>query len=415
MLNLEIPAKLEPLLGPSRYKAVWGGRGSSKSWSIAQLLIIKAYQSPVRILCCREMQRSIADSVIQLLSDTIARMGLESHFEVQKQQIIGKNGSRFIFEGLRSNITKIKSMEGIDLVWAEEAESITHTSWETLIPTIRKEKSEIWVSFNPRDEFDDTYQRFVVNPPPNAIGIEINYTDNPWFPAELEREKNHLQETNHDLYEHIWLGKCFYNREGAYYAKYINAEQIVNIPIERSLKVNTYWDLGVADSTAIWFVQNIGLELRVIDYYENSGEGLDHYIKHLHDWADNNHVVFNRHYAPHDIRVRELSTGKSRLQTALKMGIRFDITPNLSIEDGIHATRQILPRCWFDAKRCKTGLRSLRNYRKEFDEVKGIYKNKPYHDYTSHGADAFRYFAINWRDVKIQQSQPIQAKGFNPI
>ena len=414
-LELNIPEKLAPIFDSARYKVFFGGRGSSKSWTIAQYLVLKAYQQPTRVLCCREMQRSISDSVLQLLSDTIDRMGLNAHFEVQSQQILGKNGSRFIFEGLKANITKIKSMEGIDIVWAEEAESITHTSWTTLIPTIRKDDSQIIVSFNPRDELDETYQRFVINPPPDTISVEINYPDNPWFPDVLKKEMLQLKETNHDLYEHIWLGKCFYNREGAYYAKYINDKQIVNIPVERTLKVSTYWDIGVNDATAIWMVQNIGLELRVVNYYENSGEGLDHYIRYLDEWAKENHVIYNRHYAPHDIRVRELSTGKSRLQTALQMGIRFDITPSLSIEDGIHAARQIIPRCWFDAERCKIGLRNLRNYRKEFDEVKGVYKNKPLHDYTSNGADAFRYFAINWRDVRVQQQQPIQARGFNAI
>ena len=177
-------------MSPYRYKVAYGGRGSAKSWTIASLLVVAAYVNPIRVLCAREIQKSIGDSVIQLLSDTIERLGLQSFFDIQKTVITGTNGSRFIFEGLRSNITKIKSMEGINRVWVEEAESVSATSWETLIPTIRAPGSEIWVSFNPADELDNTYQRFVINPPPDSYVVAVNYQDNPWFPIELEKERN---------------------------------------------------------------------------------------------------------------------------------------------------------------------------------------------------------------------------------
>ena len=173
-LDLTLAAPFEPLLKPNRYKICFGGRGSGKSYSIAMLLVLSAYKEPLRILCAREIQKSITDSVHQLLVDTIDRLGLMGHFEVQKTQILGRNGSRFLFEGLRSNISKVKSMEGIDRVWIEEAESVTNASWDTLIPTIRKDNSEIWVSFNPLDEMDATYQRFVVDPPKDAIVIKVN-------------------------------------------------------------------------------------------------------------------------------------------------------------------------------------------------------------------------------------------------
>lgn len=191
-LDLKLAAPFEPLMNPCRYKVCYGGRGSGKSYSIAMLLVLAAYQHPLRILCAREIQKSITDSVHQLLADTIERLGLSSHFEIQKTQILGKNGSRFLFEGLRSNISKVKSMEGIDRVWIEEAESVTNASWDTLIPTIRKDNSEIWVSFNPLDEMDATYQRFVVEPPPGSFVVKVNYDQNPWFPETLEAERLHL-------------------------------------------------------------------------------------------------------------------------------------------------------------------------------------------------------------------------------
>ena len=402
-IDLKLTKQFEPFLEPHRYKVVYGGRGSGKSWSIAQLLVLKAWQQPTRVLCAREIQRSISDSVLQLLADTIERMGLSDYFDVQKTQIVGTNGSRFIFEGMRSNITKIKSMEGLDIAFCEESESITYSSWETLIPTMRKKGSEIWVSFNPNDEMDDTYQRFVENPPPEAFVQKVNWDSNPWFPEELEKERLYLKGKNIDLYNHVWEGEVLSNRDGAYFAKFIQDDQIMDFAVEPNIPVDTYWDLGISDSMCLWLVQQVGREIRVVDCYENQGEGLQFYINWLHDWRTKHQAVLGQHYAPHDIQVRELGSGKSRLETARKLGINFRVVPKLTIEDGIHATRAILPKCYFNKTNCKTGLQALRRYRKEFDEKKGVYKPHPLHDWSSHYADAFRYFSIAFRDRSKQQ------------
>jgi len=402
-IDLKLTKEFTPFLEPNRYKVVFGGRGSGKSFSIAQLLVLRAFKEPSRILCAREIQRSISDSVLQLLNDTIQRLGLTDFFDVQKSQIIGKNGSRFLFLGLSNNITKVKSYEGLDICWVEEAESVSYTSWETLIPTVRKKGSEIWVSFNPNDEMDDTYQRFVVNPPPEAYVKKVNYNQNPWFPEELEKERLYLKNKNEDLYNHVWEGEVLSNRDGAYFAKFIPNDQIIDFKVEPNIPVDTYWDLGVSDSTCIWLVQQIGMEIRVVDCYENQGEGLQFYINWLHDWRAKHQSVFGEHYAPHDIQVRELGTGKSRLETARKLGIHFRVVRKLTIEDGIHAARAILPKCYFEKTNTKDGLQALRRYRKEFDEKKGIYKPHPLHDWSSHYADAFRYFAIAFRDRSKQQ------------
>jgi len=395
-LKWQLTQKFEPFLQPKRYKVAYGGRGSGKSWSVAQLLVTKAFQERTRVLCAREIQRSIEDSVIQLLADTIERMGLQAFFEVQKTQILGKNGSRFFFAGLRSNVTKIKSFEGIDIVWVEEAESVTNQSWDTLIPTIRKQGSEIWVTFNPMDEFDATYQRFVLTPPPDAYVVKVNWSDNPWFPKELERERVHLQTANPDLYEHIWEGNPFANKDGAYYVKYFNLQQVTSVPIEKGLVVHSAWDLGVSDATAIWMFQVHGSrEIRFVDYYEATGEGLQHYVQWLHAWRAEHGAIFGRHIAPHDIRVRELGSGQSRLETARNLGIEFDIAPSLPLADGIEQVRNLLPNAWFDEGRCSQGLRMLRSYRKEWDDARQAYKSRPVHDATSHAADAMRYCAIS--------------------
>lgn len=188
--------------------------------------------------------------------------------------------------------------------------------------------------------------------------------------------------------------------QGSYYGKIIDQleknGQITRIPWEPSVRVNTYWDLGMSDSTAIWFVQTVGREIRVIDYLEGSGEGLEYYAKEL----DKKPYVYGTHYAPHDIKVRELGTGRSRYEIAESLGIRFEIVPNISIADGIQAVRSILPKCWFDAERCERGLDALRSYTKKWDEENKTFKDTPLKDWSSHAADAFRYFALSYKEKK---------------
>ena len=181
---------------------------------------------------------------------------------------------------------------------------------------------------------------------------------------------------------------------GAYYGKLIadleSRSRITTVEYDDTLGVETWWDLGVGDSTVIWFVQRTGQEVRVIDYYEMSGEGLPHYAKVLQERG----YVYTRHIAPHDIRVRELGSGKSRLEIARSLGITFDIAPQQSVDDGIQAVRALLPKCWFDANTCRQGLEALRQYRAEYDDKLRTFRARPLHDWSSHAADAFRYGAI---------------------
>ena len=207
-VKAELPAKLGFFLEPMRYKVAYGGRGSSKSWSLARAIIIRMKTKKTRVLCARELQTSITESVHKLLSDQIEILGFGMDFSVQNNRIIGRNGSEAIFSGIRNNPTKIKSTEGIDIAWVEEAEKVSSTSWEILIPTIRKPDSEIWVSFNPHDEKDPTYQRFVVKPPPECVSVKIDWQDNPWFPDELRREKDYLYSVDPAAAEHVWGGQC---------------------------------------------------------------------------------------------------------------------------------------------------------------------------------------------------------------
>jgi len=207
-IRLQIAEPLQFLTQKARYKVAYGGRGSGKSWNVARTLLIMAGMRPIRILCARELQVSIRDSVHRLLADQIDTMGLDGFYQVKDKEIVGRNGSMFIFEGLRHNITKIKSMEGIDICWVEEAERVSESSWKVLVPTIRKSGSEIWVTFNPDDENDPTYKRFIKNPPPDSIVVKVNFDQNPWFTDELRKEMEYDFRVDPDSAAHIWGGEC---------------------------------------------------------------------------------------------------------------------------------------------------------------------------------------------------------------
>lgn len=203
--SADLPAYAEELFRPHRYKVLYGGRGAARSWSVARALLIEASQRPLRVLCTRELQTSIRDSVHQLLKDQMALMGLP--FTATEREIRHANGSLFLFEGLRYNVTKIKSLEGVDRCWVEEAERISAESWQVLIPTIRKAGSEIWVTFNPDRQEDATYQRFITHPPPDAWVRRVSADDNPWFPDELAAEREYLYRVDPDSAAHVWGGE----------------------------------------------------------------------------------------------------------------------------------------------------------------------------------------------------------------
>ncbi len=210
MADITLPPKCAFLFDKTlRYKVLRGGRGSGKSWAAARTLLILAAQEKTRVLCCRELQNSISDSVLRLLADQISAMGLDSFFDVQRDRIIGKNGSEFFFAGLRNDPQRVKSTEGVDVCWIEEAQSVSQESLDILLPTIRKPGSQVWFVFNPRYEEDAVYQMFCVKePPPGSKVVEMNYVDNPFFPEVLLPQVEHMRVTNPLLYESVWLGKC---------------------------------------------------------------------------------------------------------------------------------------------------------------------------------------------------------------
>ncbi len=209
MSNLvQIPKPFRDLFKESRYKVYYGGRGAGKSWSFAFTLLIIGARQKTRILCTREIQGSIRQSVHQLLSTCIEQLKLEKFYRITRDTISGINGTEFIFHGLRHDPMQIKSLEGIDICWVEEAQKITHESWDILIPTIRKKGSEIWISFNPNLETDPTFQKFIVNRRDGILVKRVNYYDNPFFTSELQAEVDYLKKHDHEEYLHIWEGEC---------------------------------------------------------------------------------------------------------------------------------------------------------------------------------------------------------------
>lgn len=391
----EFPEKLRFLFAPARYKVAHGGRGSGKSWGFARALLIQGAAAPLRILCTREVQKSIKDSVHKLLSDQIQALGLGWFYTVLENEIRGKNGTEFTFAGLASHtIESIKSYEGVDRVWIEEGQVVRKRSWDVLIPTIRKPGSEIWLTYNPELETDETHQRFSVTPPADSVVVEVNYSDNPWFPAELEAERKHSQVANPKDYAWIWEGKCKPAVAGAiYYDEVAKAEEekrICRVPYDPLLKVHVIFDLGWNDSMAISLVQKHSSEIRVIEYIEDSHKTLDHYSGLLK--AKN--LNYGTVYLPHDGRHKDYKTGKSAEEIMQAFGWNVAITPNMSIEDGIRLARMTFSRMVFDTHKCERLIQCAKRYRRSINQQTNE-PGAPMHDEWSHGADNLRYIAVN--------------------
>jgi len=391
----EFPVKLEGLFKKSRYKVLYGGRGGAKSWGIARALLIKGAKDPIRILCAREFQTSIKDSVHKLLCDQIESLGLLSFYEITQTSIRGRNGTEFSFVGLKNNVSNIKSYEGVDICWVEEAQTTSRLSWNILIPTIRKQGSEIWISFNPELETDETYQRFVANPPQDSITMKVNWSDNPWFPDTLKLEKDALKSRDEEAYNQVWEGLCRQTVNGAIFAKEMqNAEKdgrITRVPYDATKPVHAVFDLGWSDSTAIWFLQFVGMETRLIRYIEDSQKTISYYLATMQTYG----YVYDTIWLPHDAENKTLAAaGRSIDDIVRASGYKTQIMPRVPILDSINAARTIFPTCYFDREHTADGLACLRHYRYEVDPDTGQFSRNPLHDHYSHGADAFRYIAL---------------------
>lgn len=365
-----------------------------KSWGIASVLLIMGTTRPLRVLCLREVQRSIKDSVYQLLKDMIEKMDLGSHYEVLQSEIRGKNGTLFLFAGLSTQtVDSIKSFEGADIAWVEEGQTVTKKSWKVLIPTIRKPGSEIWSSFNPDLDTDDTYVRFIENTPPDTLLVNINYADNLWPSKELDSERDHLKRTDFEEYENVWLGKCRAAAEGAIYKRECQTLRVVNCPPDPLLKTHTVWDLGFNDATAIIFVQRSLSEIRIVDYTEDNHLSIPEHVANLKEKRYN----WGTDFIPWDgaeERYKLTNPQNSPEGMLRKLGRTVQALEKVDVETGIKRARTIFPMCYFDRGNTTRLRECLKRYRRSIpastDEPAG-----PLHDEFSHGADAFRYLAMS--------------------
>lgn len=414
--NLEFPDWADFLFRPSRYKVAHGGRGSSKSWSFARALLALGADRPLRILCAREVQKSIRDSVKRLLDDQIQAMGLGQFYDSVETEIRGRNGTLFAFSGLAQHtVESVKSLEGFDICWVEEAQTVSKKSWDILVPTIRKDGSEIWISFNPVLDTDETWTRFVVKRSPDSVVRQVNYSDNPWFPDVLEQERLHAKQSMlTEDYENIWEGKCRSAVVGAIYAtevqQAVSDMRIRPVPYDPSLKVHTIWDLGWNDSMVIILVQKGVAELRLIGYIEESFKTLDWYAAELNkanlNWGDD--------WIPHDGFSKDFKTGKSTAEILKKLRNRKPKKiPSMSVENGIKAARMLFPRCYFEQARTARLLECLKRYRRGVPTTTGE-PGAPVHDEFSHGADAFRYLGIVADMLHNNEDPDPEVTGFTP-
>ena len=402
-LNVEFPPKLAAaLFAPKRYLFVRGGRGSAKSWSVARALIILAFQSPQRILCTREIQKSIKQSVHQLLKDQIEALGLGKFFTVLETEIRGLNGSAFYFSGLSDQTAEsIKSFEGCTRVWCEEAHTISTKSWKILIPTIRAEGSEIWATYNPELDTDETHQMAVIRPAPGTISIELNYPDNPWFPAVLEAERDHAEKTmKPEDYAHIWGGQCKPAVEGAIYfdamSQSIQLGRICSVPHDGNLKTHLVFDLGMADSMTIILAQKVSSEIRIIHYIEGNQRTLADYSAELKELRlDGQPMNWGTVWLPHDGFHKKHQSGIDDRQVMENLGWTVDPhgVPNIEVATGIDRAREVFPRIYFNKDRTERLVECLKRYRWNINSKTGQ-ATQPLHDEFSHGADAFRYLAL---------------------
>lgn len=402
---LELPEKLLFLVEKkARYKVAHGGRGSAKSWSFARSLLVLGAHHKLRILCAREVQKSIKDSVHKLLSDQIEALGLGSAYTVLDTEIRGRNGTEFLFSGLAQHtVDSIKSFEGVDICWVEEAHTVSKRSWDVLTPTIRKAGSEVWISFNPELDTDEVWVRFVENPPPDAIVCQINWPDNPWFSVELEGERLHSLRTRPEDYDNIWEGKPRSSVLGAIYADEVQALLQGNRyglyehdPLHLT---HTIWDLGWNDAMTISMVQKVANNLIIVDYIEESHRTYDWYVKELNARGYN----WGTDFLPHDGEHRNPQTGKSAKEVLEALGRTVEITPNLPVEDGIKIVRQTFPHIFMNAGKTERLLQCCRRYRREINRSTGE-PGKPLHDEWSHGADNIRYLAINAERLQSQRA-----------
>lgn len=408
MSVLDIPTAevFEPLIPPSRYKAAHGGRGSGKSHFFAGLMIERAFAEPgLRAVCVREVQKDLDESAKRLLEDKIAAFGLGAHFDCQRAQIVTPGGGVIIFEGMQDhNAESIKSLEGFDVAWVEEAQTLSKTSLGMLRPTIRKSGSELWFSWNPRRKNDavDDFFRGPAGRPSRSVIVEANWQDNPWFPEELELERTEDEEKRPEECDHIWGGGYKKVTEGAYYARDLLAAKregrIGRVSFDPLMRIRIYCDLGgtgaKADAFTMWPAQFVAREIRVRDYYESQGQPIAAHLA----WLTSKGYTPDKAdiYLPHDGETNDRVYDVSFESAFRAAGYTVVVIPNQgkgAARMRIEAGHRRFPMIWFDEATTEAGREALGAYHERKDETRQVGLG-PEHDWSSHGADGFGMMCV---------------------
>jgi phage terminase large subunit len=413
------PPKAEPLFKTAPYKVMYGGRGGSKTWDFCRALLILGSLRKLSILCCREIQKSIAESVHKTLATQIDMMGMNHLYRVLKTRIVGNNGTEFIFAGLRNDIQAIKSMEGVDICAVFEATFVSENSWRVLLPTIRRDPpfgpfgqgSEVWVEFNPELASDYTWKFWVLEPPEGTVVIEINWRDNEWFPEILRKQKNDMRKRDYEAYLTTWEGRVRRVLAGAIYAKEMEAaerEKRINpkVLVDRSKPVDISCDLGRADTCALTFWQQVGMQHNAVDCYGNFGYDWSHYLQEI----QNRKYIVGRIYLPHDAANEQLAASKSIKRQTMEAypgdGRVITVPRTSSVVNDINAVRYTFPRMWFNEVNCSDLLTALAHYRFEVDPDTKEVADKPLHDWASHFADSARCYVMGLKATGENKLRP---------
>lgn len=422
-IDLVIPEQYKELFQPSkqwRHIVYKGGRSSGKSTQIAISRLIKGSHKKLRGLCTREIQNSIQESVYKLLCDEIDKLGLNDWQKFNDKLLNKRTGSEIFFKGLHNNIQSIKSIEGIDWCWVEEAQSVSADSITTLVPTIRKEGSELIWSYNPLTEHDPVQELIVDKADERTYVAHVNSDAiEGLLSKEIIAEREKMRVDNPDMFAHVWLGQPLTSKTGTVFGKQIAQAEIEgrigSVPYDASAGTYTAIDLGIGDSTAIWWFQMVGQEIHFIDHYESSGEELGHYISVIKNKPYN----YTTHYLPHDAKQRELQTGMTRVEFFENNGIHNIevLRPTnfqLGQDDINMIARPKFSKIWIDRDKCERGLKCLRAYHYEYDEKNKLLKDKPEHDWSSHSSSAFIYALIAAQESTEAQQVNVQFKTFVP-
>lgn len=395
-----------PLLGRSRYKGAHGGRGSGKSHFFAELLVARCVREKTDAVCVREIQKSLKQSVKKLIEGKIAALGVGDQFEILETEVRGPHGGLIIFQGMQDHTAEsIKSLEDFDIAWVEEAQTLSITSLTLLRPTLRKPGSELWFSWNPRRKTDpvDALLRGP-KPPTGAIVVEANWSDNPWFPPELEIERTDDKRDRPDSYDHTWEGGYAKVIEGAYFAPQLTDAKkkgrIGNVSADPLMTVRAVWDIGgtgaKADACSIWICQFIGREIRVLDHYTAQGQPLATHVTWLRDNGYGKALCILPHDGASNDKVYDVS-----YESALKeAGFEVAVVPNQgagAAMQRVEAARRLFPSIWFNETTTEAGREALGAYHEKKHHITGVGLG-PNHDWSSHDADSFGLMCVVYEE-----------------